>query len=112
MGYPEGAALLRRAKTSGCKSMKLSFPNESRSFDATRNRVRFWGYDGAIEITFFVEADALNKLGQLSAEMSGVEARFLKMFDAAREQIYRVAEKVYARSRDGSNAYILASADF
>ncbi len=92
--------------------MNLSFPNESRSFDETRNRVRFWGYDGAIEIAFFVEADALKKLDQLSAEMSDVEAGFLKIFDATREQIYGVADKVYMRSRDGSCAHILAAADF
>ena len=92
--------------------MNLNFPNESRSFDETRNRVRFWGYDGPIDIAFFVEADALKKLGQLSADMRGVEAGFLKIFDAAREQIYRVADKVYARSRDGSYACSLVAADF
>ena len=28
--------------------MALSFPNQSRSFDATRCAVRFWGHDGAL----------------------------------------------------------------
>ncbi len=92
--------------------MKLNFPNESRSFDATRNRVRFWGYDGAIEISFFVEADALQKLGALSTEMSGVEAVILKVFDAARERIHKVADNVYRRDRNGSYDYSLAAADF
>jgi len=92
--------------------MTLNFPNESRSYDAVKNRVRFWGYDGAIEISFFVEADALRKLGSLSAELSGVEAGSLKVFDAARERIFQVADKVYKRGRNGSYAYSLAAADF
>ena len=91
------------------KCMRLSFPNQSRSFDATRNRVRFWGYDSAIEISFFVEADALQKF---SPEMGGAEAGFLKAFDAARERIHEVADKVYVCVQNGSYAYILAAADF
>lgn len=92
--------------------MTLNFPNESRSFDANRNRVRFWGYDGAIEISFFVEADALRKLGPLSPESSDVEALFLQVFDAARERIYKVADNVHTRRPSGSYAYSLAAADF
>ena len=91
------------------KSMTLSFPNQSHSFDATRNRVCFWGYDGAIEISFFVKADALQKFGP---EMSGAEAGFLKAFDAARERIHEVANKVYVRGHKGSYAYILAAEEF
>ena len=91
------------------KSMALSFPNQSRSFDSARNRVRFWGYDSAIEISFFVEGDALQKF---SPEMSGVEAGFLKAFDAARERIHEVADKVYVCGHKGSYAYILAAEDF
>ncbi|MGB9389555.1 MAG: DUF1488 family protein, partial [Xanthobacteraceae bacterium] len=34
--------------------MTLTFPNQSRSFDATRCAVRFWGHDGAMEASFFV----------------------------------------------------------
>ena len=89
--------------------MKLSFPNPSRSFDATRNRVRFWGYDSAMEVSFFVGADALKKL---CPEMRSAEAGFLKAFDAARKRIHVVAEEVYARGRKGSYAYILAATDF
>ena len=37
----------------------LSFPNQSRSYDARQNCVRFWAYDQALEIPFFVNADAL-----------------------------------------------------
>ena len=36
--------------------MKLSFPNPSRSFDATRQCGCFWGYDQAIEVSFSVSA--------------------------------------------------------
>ena len=91
------------------KAMTLSFPNPSRSFDATKNRVQFWGYDSAIEVSFFVEADALRKL---CPEMSNVEAGLLKAFDAARKRIHAVAEVVYARGRNGSYAYILTAEDF
>ena len=88
--------------------MKLSFPNPSRSFDATRNRVRFWGYDNAIEVSFVVEEDALKKL---CPDMSCVEAEFLDVFDNARDQIHEVAEKVYARSKRGSYAFRLGAKD-
>jgi hypothetical protein len=87
----------------------LNFPNPSRSFDAAQNRVRFWGYDSALEISFFVEADALK---QLCPEMNSVEAGLLKAFDAARERIQEVANKVYERGSKGSYGYILAAEDF
>ena len=38
--------------------MALSFPNQSRSFDATRCAVRFWGHDSRMEASFFVIDDA------------------------------------------------------
>ena len=53
--------------------MRLSFPNPSRSFDAGSSRVRFWGYDSTIEISFFVEVDALNGL---CPEMSNAEMKW------------------------------------
>ncbi len=87
----------------------LNFPNPSRSFDAAKNRVRFWGHDGALEISFVVEADALK---QLCPEMSNVEAGFLKAFDATRARIHEVANKAYVRASDGTYAYILAAEDF
>ena len=34
-------------------TMLLSFPNQSRSYDATLRAVRFWGHDGAMEVAFF-----------------------------------------------------------
>ena len=43
-------------------SMALSFRNKSRAFDATRRAVRFWGYDSAMEVAFFVTEDALKRV--------------------------------------------------
>ena len=87
--------------------MTLNFPNESRSYDSTRNLIRFWGYDSALEISFFVEVSALDKLDPVARS---VEAEFLEAFDAARDRIHETARKVYARSR--KDAYVLAAADF
>ena len=89
--------------------MMLNFPNPSRSFDATKNRVRFWGYDSAIEVSFFVEEDALQKL---CPEMNPVEAGFLDAFDAARKRIYEVADRVYRRGDRDAYAYSLMAEDF
>jgi len=89
--------------------MTVNFPNPSRSFDATKNRVQFWGYDRTIEISFFVELDALKKL---CPDMNNVEAGFLKAFDTARKRIYEVADKAYVRSNKGCYAYSLAAKDF
>lgn len=89
--------------------MELNFPNPSRSFDAAKNRIQFWGYDSAIEISFFVELDALKKL---CPEMSDVETGFLEAFDAARIRIHEVANKAYVRGSNGSRACILAAKDF
>jgi len=86
--------------------MTLNFPNPSRSFDAVKNRVNFWGYDSVIEVSFFVEADALQKL---CPNMESTEAGFLKAFDAVRNRIYKVAEKAYTRNRKGSHAYVLTA---
>ncbi len=89
--------------------MTLCFPNPSRSFDAKRNRVRFWGYDNVIEISFFVEADVLQ---QLRPKMNSTEAGFLKAFDDARNRIYEVADRVYVRGRKGTYEHIWAAEDF
>jgi hypothetical protein len=42
--------------------MTLSFPNQSRFYDATRRAVRFWGHDSAMEASLFVNTDALKKI--------------------------------------------------
>ena len=87
--------------------MTLSFPNHSRSFDATRRAVRFWGYDSAMEASFFVTEDALKRV-QPDAQLD--EAGLLGAFDANRKLIYQAAVRVYARGRRGS--YDLVDTDF
>ncbi|WP_455204066.1 DUF1488 family protein [Kaarinaea lacus] len=89
--------------------MRLCFPNPSRSFDASESRVRFWGYDSAIEVLFFIETDALKRL---CPEMSSAEKVVLQAFDTARNQIHKVADKVYRHSDDHTFAYILTAKDF
>ena len=46
-------------------SRSVAFPNASRSYDATRVAVRFWGYDQSMEIPFFIGAEVLGSV-QLS----------------------------------------------
>lgn len=89
--------------------MPLNFPNPSCSFDATKNRVDFWGYDNVFEVSFHLEVDALKKL---CPQMDDAEAGLLTAFDTVRKRIYDVAEKVYARGRKTSHDYILAAKDF
>ena len=92
--------------------MTLNFPNQSRSFDAKGNRVRFWGYDSAMEISFFIEAAAIRKLKPQSDKAPEIESEILQVFDLARDRIYTVAEKVHARAHKGSYAHTLTAADF
>ena len=91
--------------------MTLEFPNQSRSYDDVRNRIRFWGYYSAIEISFFVEADALRKI---DPEAAADEAGDLALFDAARERIHMVAREVYGRARKHTVTYTctLSAEDF
>jgi hypothetical protein len=89
------------------RTMTLSFPNRSRSYDATRRAVRFWGHDSAMEWSFYVSEDALKRV-QPSTRLD--EAGLLNAFDANRDRIYAAAVKVYARGRKGS--YDLVSSDF
>jgi hypothetical protein len=95
--------------------MTLNFPNQNRSYDASRNRIRFWGHDNALEIAFFVEASALYKLDPQARnaeapQARNAEAELLEAFDGARDRIHETARKVYSRARNG--AYLLAAADF
>jgi hypothetical protein len=87
--------------------MALSFPNRSRSYDATRRAVRFWGYESAMESSFFVAEDALRRI---QPDMRFDDAGALQAFDANRQLIYATAARVYARGRKGS--YDLKSDDF
>jgi Protein of unknown function (DUF1488) len=60
----------------------LNFTNQSRSYDATRHAVRFWGYDGALEVSFFVTDDALRCL---QPGASANETHLLAVFEAHRD---------------------------
>jgi hypothetical protein len=80
-------------------NMAINFPNRSRSYDATRRAVRFWGYDRSVESSFFVTADAIEQI-QPNLQCDAVE--LLRAFDSNRERIYAIAAKVYARGRRGS----------
>jgi hypothetical protein len=86
--------------------MALNFPNRSRSYDATRRAVRFWGYDKSMESSFFVTADALR---QIQPDIKPDAVDLLRAFDSNRDRIYNIAAKVYARGRRGT--YDLNAAD-
>ena len=79
--------------------MPINFPNRSRSFDATRRAVRFWGYDRSMESSFFIMADTLK---QMQPNLRFDEIDILQAFDANRDRIYSIAAKVYARGRRGT----------
>ena len=92
---------------SGTRPIVLSFPNQSRFYDATRRAVRFWGHDSAMEASFFVNEDALKRI---QSDMGFNEVGVLRAFDLNRERIYTVAAKVYGRGHKGS--YDLLLRDF
>ena len=87
--------------------MALTFPNQSRFFDATRRAVRFWGHDSAMEATFFMTEDALKRV---QPGMRLDETGLLGAFDANRDLIHQTAAKVYSRGQRGS--YDLLYTDF
>ena len=85
----------------------LNFPNRSRIFDPTRRAVRFWGYDSAMEWSFFATEEALKRL---QPKMEHDEASLLLAFDTNRLAIYAAAIKAYKGERKGS--YELLATDF
>jgi hypothetical protein len=89
--------------------MSVNFPNPSRSYDEQKQCICFWGYDQAIEISFFVGVDALKRL---CPTMANMESAFLQTFDAAVTRIHDVANKVHKRTGKGSYAYVLAAENF
>lgn len=86
--------------------MTLAFPNRSRSYDAARKAIRFLGYDGTFEVSFFVEVQAL----EASHATADNETRYLAAFDAARVSIQDVAREAYSHAR--KNLYVLTAYDF
>jgi hypothetical protein len=89
--------------------MSVIFPNPSRSFDEHKQRICFWGYDLAMEISFFVGVDALKRL---NPDMSNAESGCLQTFDAAVTRIHEVANKIHQRAGKGSYAYVIDAGNF
>jgi Protein of unknown function (DUF1488) len=87
--------------------MALNFLNQSRSYDATLHAVRFWGHDAAMEISFYVNEEALKRI---QPGLRPDEAGILGAFDANRNVIHMAAAKAYRRGRKSS--YGLFAADF
>jgi hypothetical protein len=88
-------------------TVRLSFPNRARSFDSTRSGVRFWAHYSAMEVSFFIQADALR---QIQPDMQWDEHGIVSVFDANRDLIENTAANVYARDRRGF--YELGPTDF
>ena len=88
-----------KRRDSAAVNLAVSFPNQSRSYDATRRAVHFWGYDRSMESSFFLTADALK---QLQPNLQSDVTALLQAFDINRDRIYAIAAKVYARGRRGS----------
>ena len=89
--------------------MKIHFPNPSRSYDEDNHRIMFWGYDKAIEISFYVETAALK---HLCPDVSELEKSYLSAFDKSIEKIHEIADKLYTSGLKGNYSYILAAKDF
>lgn len=73
--------------------MSIAFPNPSRSYDASRHGVYFWGYDNSREIAFIVEEAMLSRL---SPTMGAGEQAALVAFDRHREGILARAKTLYS----------------
>jgi hypothetical protein len=83
----------------GEQIMALSFPNESRSYDAARHMVRFWGYDSVMEASFSVDSDSLRRM---DPGLQPDETEILRVFDSNLPAIHAAAFKVYRRGHKGS----------
>mgnify|MGYP000031640433 CR=1 FL=1 len=87
--------------------MSLQFPNTSRSYNASRRCVTFWGYDSTFEISFHVDADVLQRFNPRAGQD---EEASLQVFDVNRSRIERVASGIYARRKQNFNR--LSTSDF
>lgn len=90
-------------------SMALNFSNPSRSYDENHHRVRFWGYDSAMEVDFFVVVDALKKL---CPKLDETEDGYLQAFDNSIKKIHSAAENIHKQNNKGSFSYILTENEF
>ena len=87
--------------------MSLNFPNPSRSYEPDHARVRFWGHDDAMEVSFFLDEDALFRL---SPGTAAGEKAILQAFDANRARIMEAARKVYTGRL--THSFFLRAANF
>jgi len=87
--------------------LALNFPNLSRSYEPDHRRVRFWAYDSAMEIPIFFTASAFHRLDP-NAECT--EAAMLATFDANRDRINAVADKIHTFDRQ--DFHVLEAGDF
>ena len=85
----------------------IDFPNQSRAYDVTRRAVRFWGYDSAIEASFYIDEGALARI-QPNVRLD--ESGLLDAFDANRDKICAAAARLYVRGSRGS--YDLGASNF
>ncbi len=88
--------------------MAIAFHNPTRTYDATVNCVRFSGHDSAIEVSFFVEIAALEKI---HPEAIQLESEILDAFDAQIEKIHKAANKAYKQNK-GNYVCTLSSDNF
>jgi hypothetical protein len=85
----------------------LEFSNNSRGYDTTRRAVRFWGYDSAMETSFFVTEHAPKRVQpSMAFDQNGA----LWAFDVNRALIHATVAKVYVRGH--KRCYDLVSSDF
>jgi hypothetical protein len=70
----------------------LQFPNPSRSYDASRHCVCFWGYDNSREITFMLDDTVLRRL---QPGVGSDERSMLGVFDELREKVLEIAQSQY-----------------
>ena len=76
----------------GKSNIVLNFPNPSRTYDASRHGVCFWGYDNSREIAFLVDDAMLTKL---NPDMGSDEPAMLAAFDRNRDRILEQARILY-----------------
>lgn len=89
--------------------MALSFPNQCRSFDHSRKCVCFWGHDNVIEVSFFVNLEALQTLNPSTGDSADA---CLDTFDKDIELIHQVAYDIYTSTRKTTYAHTLMATDF
>ncbi|MFM0214534.1 DUF1488 domain-containing protein [Paraburkholderia strydomiana] len=70
----------------------LNFPNPSRSYDASRRCVCFWGNDSSREITFMVGHAMLRNL---KPGLGSDERSVLGAYDEFREKVLEIAKRQY-----------------